>query len=527
VRLLRGEDHQGGDEEVRFLPFLNRLCEKNPDLHIYILAWNFSLIYALEREWWQEYIFNWTTHERLQFRFDDCHPFGASHHQKFVVVDGNLAFVGGGDICASRWDERDHRAVHPERYDNEAKPYGPYHEIQSYHVGAVAQRLAELFALRWQQSGGGPLELTPSLPKSDVPIEPTITIAATHVALSRTQPPMLTPPQRAVQEIYQLYRDAITAAERLIYLENQYFSSEAIYTTLVERMRSRRRSRLQIVVILPKRPEAFLEEVAMGFAQAKMLRSLVEIAHETGHAFGVYYPTTTNENGREVPTYIHAKLLLVDDRFLTIGSANTTNRSLGLDTELNVSWEAFSPQQQTLIQSIRHTRMNLLAEHCGVTIHTDGYALARVEGLVEYLNQLTDGGHCRLRHHPMDTSFDERVWLQALKPENLVIDPARPLFVRVIDKPSSSQFSWSGHSLANASNGVAEPSQQQSESQPASAPPATFLTPQRLEFFLKELANLYTANASQLQLPGHLQWSLVLAATLFAMLLWWWLLRTV
>src|SRR5262249_29166391 len=144
---LRGDDRKEANGEVRFLPFLNSLCKKNPDLHIYILAWDFSWIYALEREWWQKYTFNWTTNTQIQFRFDNCHPFGASHHQKFVVVDSHLAFLGGGDICASRWDERDHRAVHPERYDQETKPHGPYHEIQSYHVGPMAQRLTEIFAV--------------------------------------------------------------------------------------------------------------------------------------------------------------------------------------------------------------------------------------------------------------------------------------------------------------------------------------------------------------------------------------------
>jgi phospholipase D1/2 len=484
------------------------------------------LIYALEREWWQEYIFNWSTNEQLQFRFDNCHPLGASHHQKFVVVDGHLAFVGGGDICASRWDERDHHAMHPERYEVETKPYGPYHEVQSYLVGPVAQRLAELFALRWERSGGGKLKLVPPPLVCCAEIEPSIVIAATHVALSRTQPPMLTPSQSAIQEIHHLYLDAITAAEKLIYLENQYFSSEAIYCALVERMRCRNRSRLQIVMILPKRPEAFLEEVALGFAQAKMLRSLTEIAAETGHAFGVYYPATIDEEGREIPTYIHAKLLLVDDRFLTVGSANTTNRSLGVDTELNVSWETSSSHEQSLLCSIRSVRMNLLAEHSGATLPKDRRELDRIEGLVAYLNRLAASGHYRLRHHPMDTSFDRSVWLQALKPENLVIDPARPLFVGDLDKHSLSEPPRFGRSSANTNNSFFDLSPEPAESRHPSASPVTFITSERLSLFIKELANLHAAeNVSHTQLSGHLQWSLVLAATLFAVLLWWWLLQ--
>ncbi len=514
---------------VCFLPFLNGLCKKNPELRLYILAWDFSLIYALEREWWQKYIFNWTTNKQLQFRFDNCHPLGASHHQKFVVVDGHIAFVGGADICTSRWDDRDHRAVHPDRQETDTKLYGPYHEIQSYHIGPVARRLAELFALRWQRSGGGVLELSPSPPVCRAAIEPSIAIAATQVALNRTQPTMLVPPQSAIQEIRRLYLGAIATAEKLIYIENQYFSSEAIYNALAERMRCRNRSRLQIVMILPKRPEAFLEEIAMGFAQAKILRSLAEIADEAGHAFGVYYPAATREDGREVPTYIHAKLLLVDDRFLTVGSANTTNRSMGFDTELNVSWEASSDQQQSLTHSIRHARMSLLAEHSGVILQKDRYELGRVRGLVEYLNRLADSSHSRLRHHPMDTSFDESEWLQALKPENLVIDPERPLFVEELDKPNLSESSrfgkrsfWINNSLCNTRRGRAE-SQHRSVSR-SCALPVAFITQEKLGLFTKGLANLHTPrNIDHTQLSVRLHWSLVLAVALLATVLWWWL----
>jgi phospholipase D1/2 len=428
VDLLRGDDLTEADTDVRFLPFLNGLCEKNPELQVYILAWDFSLLFAFRREWWQEWIFNWGTSNRLQFRFDDCHPFAASHHQKFVVIDGHIAFVGGADICAQRWDNRCHLAEHPNRTDASAEPYGPYHEIQSYHMGPVVRLLVELFTRRWRQCGG---ELTlPSPPPTyDVVIEPSVALAATRVALSRTQPPMLTPPQEPVQEIHRLYLDAIATAEQLIYIENQYFSSQAIYTALVDRMRATQRSRLQIVMLLPKRPEALTEIIAVGFAQTRLLDALQDIARQTGHALGIYYTTATVGSGREKPTYIHAKLLLVDDRFLTVGSANMTNRSMGLDTEVNVSWEVSSPCQEALIQSIRQVRVSLLAEHTGVDPQQDGQGLSQTAGLVDYLNHVADSAHSRLRHHPRDAFLDETAWLQPFKPTNLVLDPEQPFFI--------------------------------------------------------------------------------------------------
>src|SRR5687768_2237704 len=91
VQLLRGADRAlakplGG--EVRLLAFLDKLCERRPGLRVYILAWDFHVILALEREWMQKLYFHWATHERLQFRFDASHPSGGSHHQKFAVIDG-------------------------------------------------------------------------------------------------------------------------------------------------------------------------------------------------------------------------------------------------------------------------------------------------------------------------------------------------------------------------------------------------------------------------------------------------------
>jgi phosphatidylserine/phosphatidylglycerophosphate/cardiolipin synthase-like enzyme len=335
---------------------------------------------------------------------------------------------------------------------------------------------------------------------------------------------MLAPRQSAVQEICRLYVDAIAGAERLIYIENQYFSSEMIYDALVARMHAHQRPRLQIVMILPKRPEAFLEEVAMGFAQAKMLRSLAQIARDTGHAFGVYYPATSTADGREVPTYIHSKLLLVDDRLLTVGSANTTNRSMGFDTELNVSWEAPSYRQRALIRSVRDTRVSLLAEHSGLLPQGHGSGLGRVRGLVDYLDRLADGAGSRLHRHPMDTSFDENEWLQALKPENFVLDPGGPLFAEGPGKRNGSgsfrlgkSIAWMNNSLFNTGTVWVE-----SRRPAAGDAPADLVTREGLGPRADGPARLRApADTYPAQPPGQPQRSLILAAALAAAMLWW------
>jgi phosphatidylserine/phosphatidylglycerophosphate/cardiolipin synthase-like enzyme len=395
----------------------------------------------LDREWFQELYFNWTTNERLQFCFDRCNSFDASHHQKFVVIDGRLAFVGGLDLCAARWDERDHRVSHPLRVEAGGSPYRSFHDVQSVHTGPVALQLARLFRERWKFVSFEELEL--QFPAADVhwTLEPTISIAATQVAISRTQTEASCS-AKSIFEIRALFSDAIAAAERLVYIENQYFSSEAMFEALVARMRDRRRPPLDIVLMIAKDAEAFVEQLSIGIVQSRLIRRLRETAEETGHHVGIYYPASVGSGGEELETYIHSKLLLVDDRFLTVGSANMNNRSLGYDTELNVAWEGNG--EDALSRSIRNARINLLAEHTGLPLEQS--ARLRSPGLVEALNRLADSGTTRLRHHPQRSSSEEYGWLTTIFPDGLPFDPQGPMETACAgDAPEASEdsfFSW-------------------------------------------------------------------------------------
>ncbi|MFZ5997562.1 MAG: phospholipase D-like domain-containing protein [Nitrospirota bacterium] len=436
VKLLRGDDEQMADGDVRFIDFLNSLCERNPELNIYILAWDFSFIFMLEREWLQEWIFGWETNERIHFYFDSSHPIGASQHQKFVVVDGCIAFIGGMDICAHRWDDREHRTKNPERVDTDGTPYTPYHDVQAYVTGPIVEQLNEIFKARWLRTTGDILRLPPSLNTYITDIRPSVVINAKKAAFSRTQAKTLTALQHDIKEIRWLYTNAINAAEHLIYIENQYFSSQAVFKALVNRMRSSYRPLLQIILMLPKEPQAFLEKIAVGYSQVKLLRSLKEIAKNTGHALGIYYPAPSTENGNTTPVYIHSKVLIVDDRFLCVGSANTTNRSLGLDAELNISWEALTEDDQALIRSIREVRAALLADHTATT----GDQLYRIDGVVDFLNQLADNPRNRLRYNELENVFDNNKLLKNIWPDNLIFDfdPDRPLLEEDIHEILSS-----------------------------------------------------------------------------------------
>ncbi|MGA1843884.1 MAG: phospholipase D-like domain-containing protein [bacterium] len=427
VRLLRGADAAEAGGDVRLLPFLKGLCRGNPDLAIYILAWDFSMLFSIKREWFQEWIFNWTTNRQLRFRFDSRHAVGASHHQKFVVIDGVLAFVGGFDICAERWDDRDHRPENPDRVNSAGKGYELYHDIQTYHVGPAAMRLTELFKDRWAHSDGGTLDLPPPPRGYHFDVEGGIAIAADRVAISRTQSKTLVPAWKSIREIRRLFTDAIHGAERLIYIENQYFSSQAVYRALLDRMRKTSGESLQVIVILPQKPHALIEEISLGIAQMSMIHSLTEAAAGQGHSLGFYYPASVSSKDTSASVYVHAKLLLVDDRFLTVGSANISNRSMGLDTELNASWEATTGDQRAVIRSIRRTRVSLLAEHAGIKSRRDLRRLCRTDGIVRFLDGLADRPRSPLRHHTTETLFKNASWLEEIKIEDLSLDPERPI----------------------------------------------------------------------------------------------------
>ena len=430
VQLLRGAEAERAAYPITLLKFLNTLCEQRPNLQIWILAWDFSLVFATEREWMQQLLFHWTTNERLRFRFDDNHVERGCHHQKFVVVDGELSFLGGLDLCDDRWDDRRHLLHNPLRLSR-GEPHKPFHDVQVYLRGrALSAALAELFVCRWQRAGGPPMTL-PGLPEArslptDSP-QGLLPVRASTAALSRTDPYGSPGGPQLCTEILSLYQAAIARADSLIYVETQYFSSHAVCEALEQRMRAPERPGLSIVLILNMRGETLKEQAAVGLAQAQIIARLRLVASETKHRLGIFYtvPQCDPAETPERATYIHSKLMIVDDRFLTVGSANLTNRSMAVDTELNVTVESQAPDDP-LVQSIRAVRASLLAEHSG---GDERMFQADHEGLVAQLEQIASHGElgaceqpCRLRRH-MSPTISERAALALLDPQQLPFDP--------------------------------------------------------------------------------------------------------
>ena len=413
VELLRGDEATGCGRPTKLVEFLTALCDERPELEVHILAWEASPVFALEREPLQRLLFTLRGHRRIHFKMDNAHPFGASHHQKLLVVDRSVAFLGGMDLCNGRWDDRHHCADQPQRCGQTGKTYAPYHDVQSYVTGDAVDTLRAWFRERWRLANGKPFAER-ELPRRDFAIRPTFDVAARSIGLTRTLPRTDDPPRAGVKELYELHKRAIASAQRVIYVENQYFSSDEIGRAFERRMRQGP-PLLDIVIVLPEKSAGFKERISIGVYQARILERLGEVAKQTGHRLGVYYTAARGEQG-DLPVFIHAKVLAVDDRFLLVSSANLSNRSMGFDTELGLAWEAPEPTE-----SLRYARVSLLREHAGV--HE---GLVESTGLVDELDAIARAGEHRLRMHRRNADEKPGWLLSKLIPDDSMFDPDDP-----------------------------------------------------------------------------------------------------
>jgi phosphatidylserine/phosphatidylglycerophosphate/cardiolipin synthase-like enzyme/uncharacterized membrane protein YdjX (TVP38/TMEM64 family) len=352
TRLVR--DGEDGHVPNEIGALLDHLVRSRPGLRVHVLIWDSAMIYAFNREFAGLVKMDWLTHRRLRFRLDDSHPLGASHHQKIVVIDDDLAFVGGLDVTSQRWDSRGHLPGDPRRSDPAYPVYPPFHDVMALVTGPAARALAEIGRQRWRQSSGEAL-VPPPVGDGAQAWPPQVPVLATDidVAIARTCPAW--DGDVPVREVEQLYLDMIAGARRLVYMENQYFAARRVADLLAERLE--RRDCPEIVLINPGEPVSMVERSTMGVARARTLRRL----HQCDR-FGrlhVYYPSVAGEDVK-----VHAKLMIVDDVALRIGSSNLNNRSMGLDSECDVLIEAGARAE--VWNGIRALRHDLLGEHLGV-----------------------------------------------------------------------------------------------------------------------------------------------------------------
>jgi uncharacterized membrane protein YdjX (TVP38/TMEM64 family) len=308
---------------------------------------------------------------RVRFAFDGHHPVGASHHQKIVVVDDQLAFCGSIDLTGHRWDTLAHRLEEPARQTLLGRAYDPYHEVQLMVSGPVAASLGVLARDRWRALG---YEHMPALGPPGIALWPSDVVpdlTDVDVAIARTVPPSERQP--AIRECEALFRDSIAAATRTIYIENQYFTDDRLADALAARLGEP--DGPEVVIVAPRECHGWLERQSMGaFRDAAFAR--LTAADRYGR-LRLVYPIASRT--RDVPTFIHSKVMVVDEELVRIGSANCARRSMGMDTECDLAVEAAGDRQ--VRAGIRRLRDRLLAEHLGMDVETLATSLARAGSL--------------------------------------------------------------------------------------------------------------------------------------------------
>ena len=396
---------------VRLGSFILWLARHRRGLDILILKWSFGALKFLGRGSMLLDLLRWWPHRRIEFKFDSAHPVGCSHHQKIVVIDDRLAVCGGIDMTSERWDTREHREDDPRRKTPSGKRYCPWHDATMMLEGEVAGVLGELGRARWKRAGGGDLGPVEPPNESAWPEKLEAQFTDLGIGISRTRAAY--DGVEAISEIEQLFLRHIKRAKRFIYAESQYFASRKICEAICERLHED--DPPEIVVIQPRSAEDWIEELAMDTARARLVKSLEELDHKGRLHF--FVPHTG-----ETPIYCHAKIMIVDDEILRIGSANLNNRSLGLDSECDVFIDCERPANRHCGPAIRSLRHSLLAEHCGLEQDQIGPLLERHGSMAAMIE--AEGGRGERSLRPLEVEQPDGLGRELADGE--VLDPETP-----------------------------------------------------------------------------------------------------
>ena len=364
------------------------LVKRRPELEVYLLRWDIGAIRTLFRGTTIFTLMRWMWHDRIHTRLDAAHPTGASHHQKIVVIDDCFAFCGGIDMTSNRWDTSDHRDREPRRRSPGGKPYAPWHDTTTALQGPVAAALGELARERWRAAGGKRLAPVPVAGEC-WPANLTPDFDNVRVAISRSMPGY--GDSRPVLEIERVYLDLIARARRFVYAESQYFSSRRIAEAMASRLEEA--DGPEFVLINPVSSHGWLEPIAMDTARARLFEALRRLDH--WGRLRLYHPVTASG----APIYVHAKLMVVDDEVLHVGSSNMNNRSMRLDTECDVTIDAGLEGNAQAAVGIARIRTGLLSEHLDVPADRIDDVFAKTGSLIRTIDS---------RDRPVAPSFPTR-----------------------------------------------------------------------------------------------------------------------
>jgi phosphatidylserine/phosphatidylglycerophosphate/cardiolipin synthase-like enzyme len=349
TRLAPDRNKKSGDPENpdRLGLLLRRLSSLNPALDVRILAWDQPWLIGLGQGFPCQRGAAYFLGSRVKYRLDHTLPRSACHHQKVLVIDGRVAFVSGGDLGADRWDTLDHEDHVPERRLPSGKRYPARHEVSLMVDGPAAEVLGALFSDRWKAVTGEVPPPPPPATKEDASPWPSVVapdLRSQPFAVARTTPTWKK--QEGAEECLALHLAGIAAAKKTIYIENQYLASRLIVEALALRLEEP--DGPEIVTIGPSASPSYFDQMTMDTARTLAMNRLLD-ADKFGH-FRAFCARTPEDH----PIIVHAKIAIIDDWLLRVGSTNLNNRSMGLDSECDVAIEARDDETRMGIRAFRN-----------------------------------------------------------------------------------------------------------------------------------------------------------------------------
>lgn len=381
------------DEVGRVL--LRIACDR-PEVDVRLLIWKSALPISATQDFFPHKARKWFRNTPVKFALDDQVPMGACHHQKAVIIDDRLAFVGGGDIAVDRWDtpghlEQDMRRIMP---DQDYHP--PRHEVMMMVDGAAARAVGDHFRERWRVGVDETLAPPEDAGGDPWPDHVPPHLLHTRVSIARTRPSWRG--EERTEEIGKLALRCIAEAKDTIYLENQYFTSPVITEALARRLGEPNGP--DVVLIATGQSPSWFDQLTMDHARGAMVWRLR--AADVFGRFRALYPTTSAGS----TIIVHSKTSIFDDRIVRIGSANLNNRSIGYDTELELAVEAEDDEARLVVSAFRDRLVGHFMGVTGATVSKTRVERGGLAAAVDHLNR--DGRLNRIdpqRGSPMQEFF--------------------------------------------------------------------------------------------------------------------------
>lgn len=280
---------------------------------------------------------------RIRCELDRTANFSHDHHQKAVTIDGHTAYVGGIDLTTFQGD----------RWDTDEHPLRSgigWHDVQVRVEGEIVADVERNFCQRWSAATGEVLVALAPEPRDG---------GHTAAQLVRTIPRPFHLPfaPRGEYGIKHALLHGIANARRFVYMESQYLWAPEIVTALCEAM-DRGNEDFRIALVLPA--QAYDGRYDNDYHIGQLVK------HDGGRgrfaAYSLYSwgPAQSTKGYRYSPIYVHAKVTIVDDEWMLVGSANLNDRGLTTDSEIGIH----GPMRE----EARNLRWQLWAEHLGMTV---------------------------------------------------------------------------------------------------------------------------------------------------------------